>query len=131
MNEGSEITVRVPLSLFGAFRASAERLGVTTSEAVKILTAAASWLPPDQLRSLEEPPQEMETARLSFHLNWNSVDALMITTRNSLLTNSALFRRLLHGLLVTKEISFVQQEGQFKLRISSRNNPENTELIAV
>ena len=119
------ISVRMPLSLLGAFRATAELQALTIHQAARGLIAALHSLTLDQLKELEEPPPEVKTPRISLYVGWRLVDVLVAATRDSGLTNSTIFRRLLYGLLVTKEIVFVQQNEQWKLQIASQNNKVN------
>jgi hypothetical protein len=72
----------------------------------------------DELKQLRDPPYEPYTARVSLYIGWRAVHILTVTMHDSTLTNSTIFRGLLYGLLVTKELQFVQQDGDWKLRIA-------------
>jgi hypothetical protein len=49
-------------------------------------------------------------------VGWRYEVALFAVTRNSTLTNSIIVRRLLYGLLVTRELEFVQHTDPGKSR---------------
>lgn len=130
MSGDGVISVRLPLSLLAAFRTAAEHQGLTVHEAARGLIAALPSITQDQLMELNEPPPEVNTPRVSLYVGWRAVDALIVATRDSTRTNSTIFRRLLYGLLVTREIAFVQQNGHWKLQIASQENKKNTQEIA-
>jgi len=118
------LSVRLPLSLLETLRAAAGQRGLTIHEAARRVLAGLSSLTPDQVRALKEPPHELASPRVSVYVGWPGMDDLADMTRNASLTNSAVFRRLLYGLLVTKELLFVQQNGTWKLQIVARKNTE-------
>jgi hypothetical protein len=112
------ISIRLPRSLLGAFRSTADAHGLTIHSAARGMITA---LPPlDDLRSLREPPHEIDTPCVSLYVGWRAVDLLSRTIQDSPFTNSTIFRRLLHALVVTKEIAFVQHEEEWKLQIVHR-----------
>jgi hypothetical protein len=119
------VSVRLPRSLLGAFRALAERQGIGIHEAARRVVSFLPSLTPDAFKSLPEPPRELDTPRVSLYVGWDGLDVLACLTSGSILTNSCIFRRLLYGLLVTKEIEFVQQNGHWKLQIASQKNTGN------
>lgn len=127
MSGDGVISVRLQQSLLGCFRASAEHQGITIHEAAKRLIFVLSSITFDQIMELKEPPAELTNPRISLYVGWRALDALVIATRQSKLTNSAIFRRLLYGLLVTNEIAFVQQNGQWKLQITSQETTKNAQ----
>ena len=111
------ISVRLPASLLGAFRAATNPQRITIHEAARRVIEAMSTITQDEIEQLREPPREIQNPRVSLYLGWRSIDALTALTTNSTLTNSIIFRRLLYGLLVTKEIKFVQQNGYWNLKV--------------
>ena len=113
------IDIRLPRSLFGGFRSAAQGRELTVHSAARGVIAMLPSLTPDELMRLAEPPSEIDMPHISLRVGWRAVDLLMRKTQSVPLTNSALFRRLLHALLVTKEIAFVQQGGSWKLQIAS------------
>lgn len=125
MSGDGVISVRLPRSLLDAFRASAERQGIGMHEAASRVTSYLPSLTTDALMTLREPPRELDTPRVSLYVGWDGVDVLASLTSASVLTNSCIFRRLLYGLLVTKEIEFVQHNGHWKLQIASQENTGN------
>jgi hypothetical protein len=120
------ISVRLPKSLLRLFRAIVKQRGMTPHEAARGLLDALASLTQEGLRSLKEPPHELENPRTSLYLGWRRIDVLCAATRNSTLTNSSIFRRLLYGLLVSKQIEFVQHGTQTKLQFVRTQVNENT-----
>jgi hypothetical protein len=118
------VSVRIPRSLLEALKASAQRQGISIHEAARRLTDKLPSLTRDDLRTLKEPPGEQDTPRVSLYIGWELFDVLADATHESNLTNSSIFRRLLHGFLVTKQIAFVQQDGRWKLKIVSTKHSE-------
>jgi len=113
------ISVRIPRSLLEALRASAQRQGISLHEAARRLTDKLPSLTRDDLRTLEEPPREQSSSRVSLYVGWDLLDVLADAAHESDLTNSSIFRRLLYGFLVTKQVEFVQQNNDWKLKIVS------------
>jgi hypothetical protein len=113
------LSVRLPRSLLGAFRTATERQEITIHEGARRMIAVMSSVGRDEINSLQEPPCELDNPRVSLYVGWRGVDSLAAATRNSALTNSSIFRRLLYGLLVTRKVEFVQQDGQVKLKTVS------------
>jgi hypothetical protein len=118
------VSVRIPRSLLEALKASAQRQGISIHEAARRLTDKLPSLTRDDLRTLKEPPGEQDTPRVSLYIGWELFDVLADATHESNLTNSNIFRRLLYGFLVTKQIAFVQQDGRWKLKIVSTKHSE-------
>jgi hypothetical protein len=131
MSGDGVISVRLPLSLLGAFRTAAAGQNLTIHEAARRLIAFISDLTQDELIKLKEPPHEFDSPRVSLYVGWRSIDTLTRETKNSALGNSNIFRRLFYGLFVTKELEFVQQNYQWKLRIVNRNNGEKSTFAEV
>jgi hypothetical protein len=118
------ISVRMPRSLLDAFRAAAQRQGISIHEAARRLTGKLPSLTRDDLRALTEPPRESDTPRVSLYIGWELLDVLADAAHESNLTNSGIFRRLLYGFLVTKQVEFVQQGDNWKLQIVSTKHNE-------
>ena len=131
MSGDGVISIRLPLSLLGAFRAAAEVQNLTIHAAARRLIAFISDLTQDEFRRLKEPPHEFNTPRVSLYVGWRSIDALTRSTQDSTLGNSNIFRRLLYGLFVTKELEFVQRNDQWKLQIVNRKNREKSSFAGV
>ena len=126
MGKEGVISVRLPRSLLGAFRAAAERQGISIHEAARRVLSFVLSFGPDTIKSLPEPPRELDTRRISLYVGWNAIDELEVATVGGFLTNSSILRKLLHGLLVTKEIEFVQKNERWKLQIASRKTIETS-----
>ena len=120
------ISVRMPRSLLDAFRAAAQRQGISIHEAARRLTERLPSLTGDDLRALKEPPREQDSPRVSLYIGWDLLDVLADATHESNLTNSSIFRRLLYGFLVTKQVAFVQQGNDWKLQIISTKHSEHS-----
>src|SRR4029077_10342889 len=105
------VSVRIPRSLLEALKASAQRQGISIHEATRRFTDKLPSLTRDDLRTLKEPPGEQDTPRVSLYIGWELFDVLADATHESNLTNSSIFRRLLYGFLVIKQIAFVQQDA--------------------
>jgi hypothetical protein len=118
------ISVRIPRSLLEALKASAQRQGISIHEAARRLTDKLPSLTRDDLRTLKEPPREQDSPRVSLYIGWDLLDVLADATHESNLTNSSIFRRLLFGFLVTKQVGFVQHDGKWKLQIVSTKHSE-------
>jgi hypothetical protein len=118
------ISVRMSRSLLDAFRAAAQRQGISIHEAARRLTGKLPSLTRDDLRALTEPPRESDTPRVSLYIGWELLDVLADAAHESNLTNSGIFRRLLYGFLVTKQVEFVQQGDNWKLQIVSTKHNE-------
>jgi hypothetical protein len=126
MSGDGVLTFRLPTSLDRAVRSAAEFQGIRVHEWVRRVICLLATISPDDVRGLREPPRVMDTRKASLYIGWRAVDVLTITTRNSKLTNSTILRRLLYGLLVTKEIEIVQQDEYWKLRISKSKSGEKS-----
>jgi hypothetical protein len=130
MSGDGVVTVRLPLSLLGAVRATAQEHGISIHEAASRWVSYLPSLSPDDLRALKEPPRELDTRKISLYLGWRVVDALTVATRNSGLTNSTIIRRLLYAVLVAHDIEFVQQNDRWKLQIAKSKNGEKTSFYS-
>jgi hypothetical protein len=119
------ISIRIPKSLLDAFRVAAQQQGISIHEAARRLTERLPSLTRDDFRALAEPPQESDTPRVSLYIGWKLLDGLADATHKSNLTNSSIFRRLLYGFLVTKQVEFVQQGDDWKLQIASTKHSEH------
>ena len=118
------ISVRLPLSLAGALRATAQEHGISSHEAARRWISYLPSLSQDDLKTLKEPPREFDTPKVSLYVGWRIVDALTVATRNSGLTNSTIIRRLLYAVLVTDDLEFVQQNDRWKLQITKSKNAD-------
>jgi hypothetical protein len=118
------ISVRIPQSLLEALKASAQRQGISIHEAARRLTDKLPSLTQADLRELKEPPREPDSQRVSLYIGWGLSDELSDAAHESSLSNSSIFRRLLHGLLMTKQVQFVQQHDKWKLQIVSTKHSE-------
>jgi len=117
MSGDGVISVRMPLSLFGALRASAARQGISVHEAATRLVSYLPSLSQEDLRGLAEPPKELESPKVSLYIGWRAVDVLASVARGGTLSNSQILRRVLFGLLVCRSLSFVQHNEHWKLQI--------------
>lgn len=123
MSGDGVISVRLPRSLLGAFRATAQEHDISIHDAASRWISYLPSLCPDDLKALTEPPREFDTPKVSLYIGWRVVDALTVATRNSGLTNSTIIRRLLYAVLITDDLEFVQQNDRWKLQITkSKNN---------
>ena len=120
------VSVRMPRPLLEALGASAQRQGISMHEAARRLTDKLPSLTRDDLRTLKEPPREQDSPRVSLYIGWDLLDVLADATQESNLTNSSIFRRLLYGFLVTKQVEFVQQGDTWKLQIVSGKHNEQS-----
>jgi hypothetical protein len=120
------VTVRLPLSLLGAVRATAQEHGISIHEAASRWLSYLPSLSSDDLRALKEPPREFDTPKISLYVGWRVIDALSAATRSSVLTNSTILRRLLYALLVTNDLEFVQHNDCWKLQIAKSKSSEKT-----
>ena len=84
------VSVRMPRSLLSVFRASAERQGYTIHKVAAELTCALTSLTLGELKSLREPPHEIENPRVTLNVTWGLIDILSDYTRDKVLTNSCL-----------------------------------------
>lgn len=123
MSSDGIISVRLPSSLRATLEFQVTRQGITVHEAAKRLLAGSSTLSDADLRLLPEPPKEITNQRLSFYIGWEQLDSLHNLSRISRLSFSGIFRRLLHALLVTHRINFVQKESgkPFYLKINEKD----------
>jgi hypothetical protein len=128
MSGDGVISVRLPRSLLGLFRAAAVRQSHTIHSAARFLVDALTSLSPDELKALKEPPRESDTPRVSLYLGWDLIDVLAQATYETSLNNSSILRRLLFGLLIDRTIQFVQQKSGWELRLVQKNSQEISRL---
>lgn len=131
MSGDGVLTVRLPLSLLAAFRAESQRQGISINEAARRVIAFLPTLVQNDLVALPEGPRELETPKVSLYVGWRAVDILTVVTRDNGLTNSTIVRRLLNGLLISHEITFVQQDEHWKLTIRPAKNTAINHLDTV
>jgi hypothetical protein len=120
------VSVRLPRSLLGAFRASTDRQGISIHEAARRVVSFLPSFTLDELKSLTEPPRELDTPRVSLYVGWDALDILASLTGDGVFTTSGIFRRLIYGLVVTKDVEFVQHNEHWKLQIAKRQYCEKT-----
>jgi len=118
------VSARIPRSLLEALKASTQRQVISIHEAARRLTDKLPSLTRDDLRTLKEPPREQDSPRVSLYIGWELLDVLADAAHESGLTNSSIFRRLLYGFLVTKQVEFVQQNNDWKLKIVSTKHSQ-------
>ena len=111
------ISVRIPRSLMGVFRAGVSQAGIDIHTGALRLISSLQGFAPDELWSLPEPPKELANPRLSLYVGWQCVDVLAEINRQSELSTSSIIRRLIYGLLVTGSIQFVQNTNTKELRL--------------
>ena len=129
MSGDGVVSFRLPLSLLGALRATAQEHGISIHETAARWISYLPSLSQDELKTLREPPREFDTPKVSLYVGWRVVDALTVATRNSGLTNSTIIRRLLYAVLVTDDLEFVQQNDRWKLQITKSKNSEKSEFL--
>jgi hypothetical protein len=130
MSGDGVVTVRLPLSLLGAVRATAQEHSISIHDAASRWISYLPSLSPDDLKVLREPPREFDTPKVSLYIGWHVVDALTVATRNSGLTISTVIRRLLYALLITDDLEFVQQNDHWKLQITNSTSSEKASFCS-
>jgi hypothetical protein len=128
MSGNGVLTVRSPRSLIEELRAATAQQGIDIHEGARRVISYLPTLSQDDLKSLADPPRELETLKISLYVGWRSVDALAAATRNCSLTNSTILRRLIYGLLVTKQLEFVQRDGQMKLHFVTEKTKQEIDF---
>jgi hypothetical protein len=124
------VSVRLPGSLRVTLEFQVTRQGITVHEAAKRLLAGLSNFSDADLRSLPEPPPEVTNQRLSFYVGWKQLDGLHNLSKISRLSFSGIFRRLLHALLVTNRIHFVQKEPGKPFYLEIKKADETISLLS-
>lgn len=119
------ISVRLPSSLKGRFKAIAERQGLDVHDAARRLIKRLPSLTGDELKTLTDPPGEPDMPRLSLYVGWDLIDVLNEAADNSNLAISTIIRRLLHGFFVSGQLQFVQNGEHRKLQIISQKQLGN------
>jgi hypothetical protein len=130
MSGDGVVSVRLPSSLRASLEFQATCQGITVHEAAKRLLAGLSSLSDAELRSLPEPPKEFTNQRLSLYVGWKQLDGLHNLSRISRLSFSGIFRRLLHALLVTHRIHFVQKEPGKPFYLEIKKADETISLLS-
>jgi hypothetical protein len=121
---------RGPRSLLERLRAAAAQQGISIHEAVRRVVFCLASLSNDELISLPEPPRELNTPKISLYIGWDAIDELASVARDGTLSNSQTLRRVLYGLLITKNISFVQRDGDWKLQIRVTKHKQNSGFLS-
>lgn len=117
MSGDGVLSVRLPLSLLGTFRAEAEREGIGVHQAARRVISFLPSLSQENLNSLREPPRELDTPKISLYVGWRAIDVIASVSRNSPLSNSQIVRRVLFALLITKSLEFVQRGDDWELHL--------------
>lgn len=121
---------RGPLSLLERLRATAVQQGISIHEAVRRVVFCLASLSSDEINALPEPPRELNTPKISLYIGWDAIDELVSIARDGTLSNSQVLRRVLYGLLITKNISFVQRDGDWKLQIRVTKDNQKPSLVS-
>lgn len=117
MIERKWITINLPASLYATLGFVAIKRGITEAEICKQVIQGLSGLTEEDHRSLKKPPREIRCRELQIELEWEYLDYLSEATRNSGLTISSLFRKILHALLITHSVHFVCRSGDTGYRL--------------
>jgi len=119
------ISIRMPHSLLDVFRAAALRSKHTLHGGARTLISGMRGLTSDQLAALPEPPQELDSPRVSLYIGAQYVGALAETAQKTRLSASSIVRRLAYGLFVNKSIRFVQNSTSKEwILVSVQNGSE-------
>jgi hypothetical protein len=102
------ISVRIPRSLLDVFRTAASCSKRILHGAARFLILGLKGLTPDQLSAIPEPPQEVDSPRVSLYVGSRCVAALTEVSQKTQLSVSSIVRRLAYGLFVDRSIWFVQ-----------------------
>jgi hypothetical protein len=116
------ISVRIPRSLLDVFRMAASCSKHTLHGAARLLILGLKGLTPDQLSAIPEPPQELDSPRVSLYVGSRCVAALAEVTQKTHLSVSSIVRRLAYGLFVDKSIWFVQNSTNKEWHLVSVQN---------
>ena len=125
MSEEGLISVRLQKTLVNALQAATQQQGVNIHEGSGRLISRLPSLTVDELRALKDPPRELGMARLSLYVGWDSVSALSEAARDSNLSVSTIFRRLLYAFLISGQLRFVQRGERWRLQIVSEKHLGN------
>ena len=82
----------------------------------------------DDLKSLREPPRELDTPKISLYVGWRAIDVIASASRNSSRSNSGIMRRVLFALLITKSLEFVQHNERWNLQVAKSKSCEKTDF---
>jgi hypothetical protein len=114
------VTVRMPRLLLRSLESAAHLQGVSAHEIARRVLSRISSLTGDELVSLLEAPPETDNPRISLYVGWQCIDGLIKATHDSRLTTSSVVRRMLYGVLVSDALAFVQENGQWRLKVLSQ-----------
>jgi hypothetical protein len=120
------ISVRIPRSLLDVFRTAASCSKRTLHGAARFLILGLKGLTPDQLSAIPEPPQELDSPRVSFYVGSRCVAALTEVSQKTRLSVSSIVRRLAYALFVDKSIWFVQNSANKEWFLVSVQNGSET-----
>ena len=127
MSSQGLISVRIPRSLLDVFRIAASRPRHTLHSGARCLIFGLRGLTPAQLSALPEPPQELDSPRVSLYVGSLCVSTLAEFSCKTQLSVSSIVRRLAHGLFICKSIRFVQTSASKEwLLVSVQNSAENS-----
>jgi hypothetical protein len=121
------ISVRLPKSLYGRFKATANSQGLDLHDAARRLISRLPSFTADEFSTLEDPPREPDMPRVSLYVGCDSVDALVEAAHESNLAISTILRRLLYAFLVSGQLQLVQNGEHWKLQITSQKQPGNSD----
>jgi hypothetical protein len=108
------------------FRAGTARARLDLHDGARYLISGLRSLIPDELTSLPEPPKELDNPRVSLYVGWQCIDVLAEVSHRTQLSASSVIRRLVHGLLISGSIEFVQKNGIRELHlVRVQKNSEN------
>jgi hypothetical protein len=107
VRDTANITINLPHSLCGTFRAAASNQAMSEREACRRIVYGLSGLTDADLRSLPEPPPEYRNRDLRIELEWQDLDKLSEVSRVCRLTVSTIFRRTFYAILITRTIRFI------------------------
>jgi hypothetical protein len=106
MSDRAIITINLPVSLYGAFQVITANQAISEGEACRRIICGLSGLSDADLGSLPEPPRERFHRDLKIDLGWKYLDRLTEVTRIAKMTNSSIFRRILHRISNYTESAF-------------------------
>jgi hypothetical protein len=121
---------RGPRSLLERLRAAAAQQGISIHEAVRRVVFCVASLSSNELIALPEPPRELNTPKISLYIGWDAIDELASVTRDGTFSNSQVLRRVLYGLLITKNVSFVQRDGDWKLQMRVTKDNQKPSFVS-
>lgn len=110
MNGGGRMSTRLPGGLLRFFRAWCVLSASTTHNMARFFLFCLSGFPDDEFLELPDPPPELLNHWVTFNVGSDALRELEELSSRTHLSCSTIFRRVLHGFLVTQEI-YVAQVG--------------------